>query len=229
MLGNTETLGRHEAMFETISKKWRVFRRAGPARLDIVNFPVLRGIAHLSKSNEGPAPLLTNGQSAPAGDIARRALLEHFAPAAVLIDRNCRVVYFHGSTGNYLEQPTGEPSKDLFLMTRDGLTGKLRAAVQTAIAENRNIQVRVNIKHGNTLAPVQVTVSPLAAGASVHGHLLISFAPQTAVSSLPDNGVPNNLAADTTLQDELKALRNELQNTIEHLETTNEELKAKTL
>jgi two-component system, chemotaxis family, CheB/CheR fusion protein len=43
LLGNTETLGRHDGMFETISKKWRIFRRAGPTRLDIVNFPVLRG------------------------------------------------------------------------------------------------------------------------------------------------------------------------------------------
>lgn len=226
LLGNTETLGRHEAMFEIISKKWRIFRRAGPARLDIVNFPVLRGTAPSSKSNDAVAPHLTNGFSVPAADIARRALLDHFAPAAVLIDRNCRVVYFHGSTGNYLEQPTGEPSKDLFLMTRDGLTTKLRSAVRTAIAENRNIIISVNIKHGSTLSPVQVTVSPLAAGANVHSHVLISFAPEAVVSSIPNNGAPNNLVADTTLQDELKALRNELQNTIEHLETTNEELKA---
>ncbi len=226
LLGNTETLGRHEAMFEIISKKWRIFRRAGPARLEIINFPVLRGTAHLSKNSDVTTPHLTNGISAPAGDIARRALLEHFAPAAVLIDRNCRVVYFHGSTGNYLEQPTGEPSKDLFLLTRDGLTGKLRTAVRTAIAENRNIQVSVNIKHGTTLSPVQVTVSPLAAGANAHGHILISFAPETMVNALAGNGAPSNQVADTTLQDELKALRNELQNTIEHLETTNEELKA---
>ncbi len=226
LLGNTETLGRHEAMFEIISKKWRIFRRAGPARLEIINFPVLRGIAHLSKTNEVPPPQLTTGLLTPAGEIARRALLEHFAPAAVLIDRNCRVVYFHGSTGNYLEQPTGEPSKDLFLMTRDGLTGKLRAAVRTAIAENRNIQVSVNIKHGTTLSPVQVTVSPLAAGSTGHGHILISFSPEAVDNSGAHTAVSNNLVADTTLQDELKALRNELQNTIEHLETTNEELKA---
>jgi two-component system, chemotaxis family, CheB/CheR fusion protein len=106
-------------------------------------------------------------------------LLDHFAPAAVLIDRNCRVVYFHGSTGNYLEQPTGEPSKDLFLMTRDGLTGKLRNAVRTAISENRKIQVSASFKHNNTMSAVMVTVTPLAAGANGHGHILVSFAPQT--------------------------------------------------
>ena len=84
----------------------------------------------------------------------------------------------------------------------------------------------MNIKHGTTLSPVQVTVSPLAAGSTGHGHILISFAPEAVDNSGSDKGAPNNLVADTTLQDELKALRNELQNTIEHLETTNEELKA---
>ena len=226
LLGNTETLGRHEAMFETISKKWRIFRRAGPMRLDIVNFPVLRGRAQASKTNEAAASQLTSGPVAPAGDIARRALLEHFAPAAVLIDRNCRVLYFHGSTGNYLEQPTGEPSKDLFLMTRDGLTSKLRSAIGVASSESRNVQISASLKHNGILSPVTVTVRPLAIGANSQGHLLVSFAPEAAANSAGGNGAANTVTTDLALQDELKAVRSELQNTIEHLETTNEELKA---
>jgi two-component system, chemotaxis family, CheB/CheR fusion protein len=226
LLGNTETLGRHETMFEIVSKKWRIFRRAGPARLDIVNFPVLRGTSRPIKTNEETTPQLTNGISMPAGDIARRALLEHFAPAAVLIDRNCHVVYFHGSTGNYLEQPTGEPSKDLFLMTRDGLTGKLRSAVRTAFAENRSVHLSANIKQNRTISPVAVVVAPVAPSANGSNYLLVSFAPGASHSSISRNNLAQSLAADTTLQDELIAVRGELQNTIEHLETTNEELKA---
>jgi two-component system, chemotaxis family, CheB/CheR fusion protein len=226
LLGNTETLGRHEAMFEIISKKWRIFRRAGLTRLDIVNFPVLRGTSRYTKGNDDATPQLTNGIAMPAADIARRALLEHFAPAAVLIDRNCRVVYFHGSTGNYLEQPTGEPSKDLFLMTRDGLTAKLRSAVRMAISENRNVQISANVKNSGAISPISVSVAPLAAGANGQGHILISFAPEATASSISSNSDQSSPVADTALQDELKAVRSELQNTIEHLETTNEELKA---
>ena len=226
LLGNTETLGRHDAMFETISKKWRIFRRAGPRRLDIVNFPVLRGPVQAAKANEATSSQLPVGPSLPAGDIARRALLENFAPAAVLVDRNCRVLYFHGSTGNYLEQPTGEPSKDLFLMTRDGLTSKLRAAIRTASDENRKIQISVNIKHNDLIAPVAVIVAPLAPGANGQSHLLISFVPEAAAGPTLDGNAAGNVVADTALRDELNAVRSELQNTIEHLETTNEELKA---
>ena len=226
LLGNTETLGRHEAMFETVSKKWRIFKRTGPARLDIVNFPVLRGTTRTTKATDETVQQLSNDMAMPTGDIARRALLEHFAPAAVLIDRNCRVVYFHGSTGNYLEQPTGEPSKDLFLMTRDGLTAKLRTAVRTAISENRNVQISANVKHNNAIAPVAVSVTPLASSANSQAYILISFAPEPVVNSPSSNSAATNVVVDTLLQDELKAIRSELQNTIEHLETTNEELKA---
>lgn len=226
LLGNTETLGRHDAMFETISKKWRIFKRAGPTRLDIVNFPVLRGPARSTKTKDEPAPQMESGIAMPTGDIARRALLEHFAPAAVLIDRNCRVLYFHGSTGNYLEQPTGEPSKDLFLMTPDGLTAKLRSAVRTAMSENRSVQFSASIKHNSVTSPVSVNVVPLAPSANGQVHMLISFAPDAAVNSRSDGGALDSVVADLALQDELKAIRSELQSTIEHLETTNEELKA---
>lgn len=226
LLGNTETLGRHEAMFEVISKKWRIFRRAGPTRLDIVNFPVLRGTAKSTQGNEGAGLPLNPAPAIATGEIARRALLAHFAPAAVVIDRNCRVVYFHGSTGNYLEQPTGEPSKDLFLMTRDGLTGKLRTAVKAAIAENKSVSVTANVKHNTTISTVTVNVSPLSRDPAHHGYVLISFVPENAPTQLSNNDASNSFSADIALQDELKAVRSELQNTIEHLENTNEELKA---
>ena len=191
-----------------------------------MNFPVLRGTASSSKTPDSKSPPLANAPSAATGDIARRALLEHFAPAAVLIDRHCRVVYFHGSTGDYLEQPTGEPSKDLFQMTRDGLTGKLRAAVRTAIAENRTVEASADVRHHTTVSPVTVKVAPLAPGANQPGHILISFVPGATTNPHSGNGAAINVAADVALQDELKTVRNELQSTIEHLETTNEELKA---
>ena len=65
-------------------------------------------------------------------DVAQRALLERFAPASVLIERNGQVVWIHGSTGDYLEPPPGEPSRDLMAMARHGLRAKLRHAVRDA-------------------------------------------------------------------------------------------------
>jgi len=41
-LGNAETIGRHENLFDTVSKKWRIYRRLGPTRHDIVEFSAAR-------------------------------------------------------------------------------------------------------------------------------------------------------------------------------------------
>jgi two-component system CheB/CheR fusion protein len=44
-LGNAETVGRHSDLFETLSKKWRIFRKLGPTRHDIIAYPPTRGLA----------------------------------------------------------------------------------------------------------------------------------------------------------------------------------------
>ena len=42
-LGSAETIGRADDLFETVSKKWRIYRRIGPTRHDVVDFPLLGG------------------------------------------------------------------------------------------------------------------------------------------------------------------------------------------
>jgi PAS domain S-box-containing protein len=224
LLGNTETVGRHEAMFEIISKKWRIYRRTGPTRLDIVKFPALRGSTQPQKILEG-AVQLPNGYLLRIADMAREALLERFAPAAVLIDSSCRVVYIHGSTGNYLVKPTGQPSQNLFAMIRDGLATKLRSAVRAAIAHNRNVNVIVKIKQNNAISTVAITVAPLSKGPQSGAYLLVSFTPGPSAATHPRNTTKVGLAGDSALQDELSAVRSELRNSIEHLEIANGELK----
>ena len=226
LLGNTETVGRHEALFETVSKKWRIYRRLGPTRHDIVSFPVLGGSAQPRKTMEGTMPPPQAGPAVPAAEMARRVLLERFAPASVLIDRHCHVLYFHGPTGDYLEQPTGEPSTNLFAMARDGLAAKLRAAVREAIAENRGVTVSARVRQGGTNRPVTLVVTPLPAAVPGGGYLLVRFDPAPAAASPSGADAPEQVPNDHVLQDELKAARSELHATIASLETANEEMKA---
>ena len=224
MLGNTETLGRHSGVFAPLSKMWRIYRRLGETRLDIVNFPVLRGQqSPPCPASDHPSPALP-ALVLPSTDLAQRALLDRFAPAAVLIDGQARVVYFHGSTGTYLEQPTGAPSSDLYAMARHGLDVKLRSAVRKAKAEARDVAFDAVLSKVPGENGVAVTVSPVRGAGK--GHFLISFVPLRPDDprTLPEPA--GNPTHEANLRDELAALRYELQNTIEHLESANEELKA---
>jgi two-component system, chemotaxis family, CheB/CheR fusion protein len=162
--------------------------------------------------------------------MARRALLEHFAPASVLIDRKGRVLYFHGATRDYLEQPSGEPTRGLLTMAREGLALKLRAAIREASKDNRNVTVNARVREGKTSRSVAITVMPVPAS-STGGSLLVCFAPAPKASDQVQSATRVEVAEASSseraaLQEELTTTRAELRNTIEHLETANEELKA---
>lgn len=226
-LGNAETVGRHDDLFETVSKKWRIYRRVGPTRHDLIDYPKARALTQPANADEaGPA---VPEPPAPVAEMARRALLERFAPASVLVDQKGRVLYFHGATRDYLAQPSGEPTRDLLTMARDGLTVKLRAAIREAAKDNKGVTVSAHVREGKTSRSVAITVTPLPAS-SVGGNLLVSFipaprAPDSVQAAAREEGVEAS-AGERALQEELTTTRAELRNTIEHLETTNEELKA---
>ena len=225
LLGNTETVGRHDAVFTPLSKKWRIYRRLGPTRLDLASFPLQHSGGHIAKHDE-PIPAQSRPDAPLAtADFARRALVDRFAPAAVLIDRAGAVIYFHGATSPYLAQPSGEPVRDLFAMTRDGLVIKLRAAVRLAALENREVSFVGAVRQTGQRQPVQVTVAPVLDRGKASGLLMVSFVP-SAVAPLVSGETPISPAEESMLHDELLAVRAELQNTIENLETANEELKA---
>ncbi|MCL4767068.1 MAG: PAS domain-containing protein [Hyphomicrobiaceae bacterium] len=225
-LGNAETVGRNAELFEPVSKKWRIYRRLGPTRHDIVNFPVLRGPAQATGAQE--APPTAPAPPVAAAEMARRALLERYAPTSVLIDDQSRVLYFHGETGDYLKQPTGEPTRDLISMARDGLGLKMRAAIREAAQSHRPVKINARIRRGETNADIVADIVPLPASSQFGDCMLVSFEPAPAATPAVKDHLtsPEPSSDERALQEELKAARDELHSTIEQMETANEELKA---
>jgi chemotaxis methyl-accepting protein methylase len=229
-LGNAETVGRHESLFDTVSKKWRIYRRLGPTRHDIVEFPLLDTYARLQHADESARP---DAEPARVAEVARRALLDRYAPASVLIDEKGRILYFHGPTSDYLEQPPGEPTRDLLAMARDGLRQRLRAAMHEATEKHNSVTVSARVRQREAVRAVSVTVAPLAATQVSAALLLVSFAPEPeprattdAVPPASDREETENAASQRRLEEELKSTRAELRSTIEQMESANEELKA---
>ena len=223
LVGNSEGVSGREDLFETVSKKWRIFRRIGGTRHDILDFPLLRGRS-VPTNNEESAMPDTGRPMQRIVDVAQRALLERFAPASVLIERNGQVVWIHGSTGDYLEPPPGEPSRDLMAMARHGLRAKLRHAVREAVEQSRQVDFRAVVRHGNREQAVAVSVMPLPDPSD--SLVLVSFRPVdlppgTTVAEDSDRHIMQQ-----AFEDELATARAELKDTIQQFETTNEELKA---
>jgi two-component system CheB/CheR fusion protein len=230
-LGPSETIGRQIDLFEPVSKKWRIYRRIGPTRPERVDFPIVaatevRGTGRRHAEAAGAQPI-------NVAAVAQRVLLDQFAPAAVLINRNYEILYYFGPCAHYLDLPTGEPTHDLILTAREGLRTRLRAAVHRALRENECVVLTdVQVKRNNSYHPARVTVRPVHVPKAAEGLLLIAFEEETPSAGPPSPPGPQGQvrAGDEStlrqLEYELKATRDDLQSTIEELESSNEELKA---
>jgi len=232
-LGNAETIGQQDDLFEPVSKKWRVYRRIGPVRRDRAVFPAAVTAWDQSLgSGAAPQPLLPRKPN--FGDITRKLLLEEYGPAAVLINRKYEILHFSGPTDKYLKLPEGEAVLDLVEMLREGLHTKLRAAVHKAMQDERPVEVGdARVRRDGGYFPVRFRVRPAKStqGASqgAEGLLLVAFEEAPQIGPPPPTGDEPATAEDTLtqqLEHELKSTKEDLQSTIEELETSNEELKA---
>jgi len=228
-LGNSETTGQQQGLFRPEIKKWRVYRRVESATARHPNF--------LQRGGRSGYAVGTTRATGPRqrprgyGPLTQKALLQHFSPAAVLVNRDGRVLYYHGSVRDYLGPMAGDPSEDLLGLAPEGLRGKLRGLLREAAAEGRAASASdAHVRRGEQWYSVKVTVTPVR-DEDQQGHLLLV--------TLEDDGKP--LACDDAvaidhdrrqdasfgmLEDELRSTREELRDTIEQMETSNEELKA---
>jgi len=227
-LGSAETLGAVDELFEVRSKKWRIYRGIGATPHNLVNFPVLRLVNR--RGSTVPTSMVVEGAPpARIAEVARRALIDRYAPASVLADAKGRVLYFHGPTGDFLEPPSGEPTRDLVLLARDGLRAKLRGAMRKALEKGETVTFNAQVGHGPATQLTSVTVAPLIETQEPASLLLVSFVRIVKTphkSAIPLAAADEETPSERALELELKAARAELQATIEQAESANEELKS---
>lgn len=219
-LGTSETAAPVDGLFEPIDKKARIYRRVGPTQIGSVDFtmphvPDAKDLAHRPISQA--AARLTMAQ------MTNRALLRYHTSPAVTVDEEMRIAFYHGDTELFLNTPRGEPTRDLFALAKPELRGLLRRAIHQAGQENRAVTLADGWieTDGNRRFRVGVTVSPL--DASVSGFLLVSFQNLGQMTA-----IEKPAAVETGREEEneeLRRVRDELQSTIEELQTSNEELK----
>jgi PAS domain S-box-containing protein len=237
-LGTSETVAGADELFEPIDKKARIFRRLGMTRHGASEFALPAALRNLSTGETSGGNGGRGGGRARSfqadrritrpsvAQVTHRTLLEQHTPAAVTIDRDHRVLYFHGNTRPFLDQPSGEPTRDLLMLTRDGLRATVRQALHRAAAQGEPVTLMdgwVETGPGRR-ARVAVTASQVS-DKSGPDYFVISFQDRGEVTSASDPTGDNGHESDQNNQ-ELLRMRDELQSTIEELQTSNEELKA---
>lgn len=225
-LGSAETAFGVESLFEVIDKRARIYRRIGPTRHAALKFPMPHGLATSEGGMRRPRSPRSEGPRLSIAQLSQQELLQHHTPPAVTVDRDHRVLYFHGDTHPYLLQPTGEPTRDLMRLVRDGVRGAVRVALSRAMSQNATVTEFdgwVDTATGGRMR-VLVTASPIVGpridetnnGAE---YFAVSFAERGDAYPLPLETSGEHSA------EEFRTLRAELQSTIEELQSSNEEMK----
>lgn len=231
-LGTSENVSQFNELFTAIDKKQRIFRSrddvTAPVRVPLV----LSGLGQLPHSN----PRDANGRRILLGGMALRQaaeeqVLERFAPAYVVVNRDGDVVYFSARTGKYVEPATGVPNRQLLTMARRGLRLDLRTALRDAVESDRRV-VREHLSVDGEDGRVQLvtlTIEPVVDQNLDDPLYLVLFTDEGPSLSREEalNRNQAEIPLEAVLLDrELRDTRERLQSLIEEYETALEELKS---
>jgi len=222
LLGSSETAGHIDGRFEVISKPERLYRRIGHSHAGELNF--------LLSDEQPPKPRAGQSQSmlrqTAFAELARRTVMESFAPAAVLINLKHECLYHLGPTDRYLQVAGGHPSHDLLSMASPGLRTKLRSAIHMAIQTPGRVTVS-NCRRGQGADARTFGLDVQKVLSAGEAFILVSFVDEAQVGTkVVSPVIPGDISRITQLEQELEATRTELQGAIQDLEVSSEEQKA---
>jgi two-component system CheB/CheR fusion protein len=237
-LGTSESVGDNAALFATLDRKAKLFRRLGDRRG-----------APRPAPGEGQAATATRGGMNPLEghhkvderrtslrELTQKALLQQVAPAGALINEQGDILYLHGRTGQFLELAPGESGPNNILkMARDGLRSELSATLQQAVASQAVVRSPgLRVRTNGHLITVNLTVRPVTASRAASSRtplflvVLEELAPgdsdRTGVASSAKKGGATDPSRQPDEESSIEALRIELQAKEEYLQATTVEL-----
>ena len=249
-LGSAETVGQHANLFQTLNKRWRIYRRVGALSPNKLAFPV---VAVPRREFGIAAPALAERREDRLAKLANQWLMDYLAPAAVIVDDGWDILYISGDVDKYLQFTAGVPDLNLLEKARRGLRAKLRSAVHRANKEQRMVNVGARVYRHGQYHDLRLVVRRLPTSEDDRSLTMIIF--QDAESQETASKIPTSKSSsrrrstpdksmDVTfgaladdeelddhdiirqLEDELAATRDDLQATTEQFESSNEEFKA---
>ena len=241
-LGPSESLGHLEDEFDTLDRRWNIFKKLRDTRL-VEATSLLPRDSKTNHPSDLHVPFLTgrNGtlqRFQRAHSEALELLVKQFAPSGFLLNKKGEVIHVFGSAGEYVKIDGGIFSNKII----DLIDPQLRLAVTTGLeqlssAKKRNFERRVIITNDNEIDD-SVTVSLRALTETNHalGHILLTLETHAIVMGPDDVPLPKYLDSNEAssllrqrivdLEADLQATEESLQSMVEELQTSNEELQA---
>ncbi len=243
LLGNAESLGLHAHLLADVDGPLRLYRKLMSAYApDLLDFPTRRH-PHTLPDLSGDIPGIPMSQNLQT--LAENLILQHYAPATVLVDELGNILHISGRTGHYLEPAAGKANWNLFPMAREGLRIDLhRCFTQAMAAPGLASAPGICLEEAGLQHFLDLGVERLTGPGPLKDMLIVLFRPVAAPKprKTPRRGTKGAAAAqhlkelESELADAREALRNDqvemqryredLRASMEELQSTNEELQS---
>ena len=235
LLGSSETVVRHEALFAPLDKDRRIFyRRDGPAKpLHLPSQADLRA-STVGQHAEKPA---SPARSEPAVNwsqavtLANARVLERFAAPFAIVTADGTLVHYSSHSGHFLLPSLGVPSRNVFDMARRDLRLGLRAALRQATETERTVEQPATLNlDGDGYQAVTLVVEPLPSPGADPLYLIVfrtaaPLPPVRADEAQPAQGIVAQMEREMRdTREQLQSLAEEHQTALEELRSANEEL-----
>jgi len=230
VLGSSETLGTQSHLFSSVNVKLKIFRRAVSTQApELFDFPSTYTRSRpASTEKPEPAKSILNIQK-----LADQLLLQHFAPAGVLVNENGDIIYISGHTGKYLEPAVGKANMNIFAMLREGLRNEFPVAFRKAIMKRETVVLH-NVKadtNGNGQR-LDINIQWIEKPEPLRGLIMIIFMDVVETDDIKlqarkeKKTVHGHGVRESELEKELNHTREKMQNSLEEMQTSQEELKS---
>ncbi|MGD0756012.1 MAG: chemotaxis protein CheB [Bacteroidales bacterium] len=227
ILGSSETLGTQSHLFTSLDLKWKIFKRAVTLLApDLFDFPVA-----FSRSKAiNVEKELASGSIQNIQTLADQLLLQHYAPAGVLVNEQGDIIYVSGHTGKYLEPAVGKANMNIFAMLREGLRSEFPIAFRKAILKKESVVLR-NIKVGTngSAHTINISIQWIDKPEALKGKIMVIFKDLQDISDSKLAARKEKKSLDNIrqmeLEKELKYAREKIQDTLEAMQSSQEELK----
>ncbi|MGE5402005.1 MAG: chemotaxis protein CheB [Ignavibacteriales bacterium] len=228
LLGNSESNGDNRIMFTPVEAKLRLYKRSVSTTPDMQSeLPT----SFLKIKTETIAKTLNMKVTDNMQSLADQLLLQHYAPASVLVNKDGDIFYITGRTGNYLEPASGKANMNIFAMARPGLRNELSIAFHKALQNFekivcRNIEIRDNARSYF----VDLTIQKIEKPEPLRDLIIVVFSDVPAITEKKLLKSKKRKASGNPHEEELKMelqhLKQEMQNSLEKMQTSQEELRS---
>ena len=210
LLGAAEMPGASDGCFAVEDKELRLWRRVGKSLPADLHFGTEKREEPTVPTEDAPV------RRSALADLCRRIVMEHYAPAAVLLNTRLEVLYLLGPTEKYLTITQGHPDSGIIGM----LPKVLQARVRSAAAECGPQKPLVTVSGGRIHGAVGFDIALHAVSAGPDPLLLACFIDtQQPVQRTSESEAAADQARHTgDLEADLEATRSDLSDALRDLE-----------